>query len=518
MPYGLSGELRCPSVVSSSMGDSNPAILDRDPGQRPNRSLKDKVEKEILPSDNLSKILKEIVVGVRKVLRVDRAIVCRTRRNYEAVAIAESIVPGRKSMLKCRLGRFFGSHELVQFRAGKLQAIEDLRNVDFDRCPTKVLECFFEVSAKLVVPILLPAANENEKLSLWGLLIAHQCFTPHRWTQVEIDTMVLLANQLAQDIDRERQYRELEVAHEQLQQLTSANEIATFPIPQEVLGTNGHSSMIDNGELPAIEPVVKAAPAPPPKVPSIELLKSYIAYYVSRGKSIVSPVFDVLPFQGVTYNYNGYHLNFESFWRWLKHRPDFQQLYLVGDMRCFGHFLEGRYTVSECERCHLPIPSCYGVAYDVPECALCDDECPVKLQESGREFPMTNVVAVGDSPSNWWEVGRFFEKNRFDVTFVEEPAEIVAQRLRKNIDFVMIRSNLAETEALNWARALRQHPRLSNVPIVALSDRAGYGLPWLQHSLDLEDYLLPPLNGEHLVRHLQSQRQSYQSLLSWFPR
>ncbi|PPT08318.1 two-component sensor histidine kinase [Geitlerinema sp. FC II] len=463
-------------------------------------------------TQNLNKTLKEISIGLRKILRVDRTLVCQIRRDREAVVIAEALAPGRKSMLKCRLGRFFSPEEITQFHVGNVQAIEDLSTVDLDRCPTKILECFFEVSAKLAVPILLPATEEYPIPRLWGLLMAHQCFIPHRWTQSQIDTMVLLAEQVATDIDREQRYQALEAAHEQLEQLTCIREIEAFSLETrttDVLEMDGFSPP-EPVSSPRRQPTVEASPT--------AVLKSYVAYYLSRGKAIVSPVSEVPQFHGVTYSYDGYHLDFDNFWRWLQQRSDFLQLYLEGDLRCFGHFLEGRYTVSECERCHLPIPASYGVAYDAPECALCDEECPVKAQESGREFPMTNVVAVGDAPSNPWESDRFFEKNCFDVTFVEEPAEILAQRIQKKIDVVMIRSHLSETEGVSWAKELREHPSLAKTPIVALSDRAGYGLPWLEHSLDLEDYLLPPLNGEHLVRHLQRQRRSYKCLLHWFPR
>ncbi|MGC9504191.1 GAF domain-containing protein [Baaleninema sp.] len=463
---------------------------------------------------NLNKILKEILLGLRKILRVDRVLVCQTRRDREAVVVAESLAPGRKSMLKCRLGRFFASEEITQFHLSKVQAIEDLSSVDIDRCPTKILECFFEVSAKLVVPILLPVTEERPTPQLWGLLMAHQCFTPHRWTQAQIDTMVLLGKQLAGDIDREQRYQALEAAHHHLEELTCIRDLDPFPVRQEM-----ESSAAEVLEPEALsEPVLLPRRSPAIEASPMAVLKSYVAYYLSRGKAILSPVFEVPRFHGITYSYDGYHLDFESFWGWLQQRPDFLQLYLEGDLRCFGHFLEGRYTVSECQRCHLPIPASYGVAYDAPECALCDEECPVKAQESGREFPMTNVISVGDAPSNSWEIDRFFEKNCFDVTFVEEPAEILAQRILKKIDVVIIRSSLSETEGVNWAEELRQHPRLVKTPIVALSDRAGDGLPWVEHSLDLEDYLLPPLNGEHLVRHLKRHRRSHKCLLHWFPR
>lgn len=415
--------------------------------------------------------------------------------------VAESLNPGRSSMLKCRLGRFFGADEIRQFQAGKLQAIADLNSMDLDRCPTKILECFFDVSAKLVVPILLPEAAENQ---LWGLLVAHQCYTPRNWVRAEIETTVLLAQQLARSLDRDRQYCQLENAYQELQYAREIHHPQPSPSePQASITPSPQPS-------PHPSPAIDASPA--------EILKSYVAYYLSRGKSILSPHHGVLEFEGVVYSYEGYHLEFESFWRQLQRRSDFAQLYLMGDMRCFEHFLDGCYTVSECQRCHLPIPSRYGVAYDVPECALCDDECPTKAAQAAGTTQTMRVVSVGEAPGDIHQTVRLFERNCYQVDFVEEPAEILAQRPTHPIDIVTFRASLTEVEAKQWAMQLRENPRFANAPILALSDRAGYGLPWMLHPLDLEDYFLPPLNGEHLVKHLRWHKLAKSRLLHWFPR
>ena len=453
-------------------------------------------------SDQFPALLNETVDGVRRILRADRVILCCTTRKWEAMVVAEARAPGRSSMLRCRLGRFFGSEEILHFEQGKLQVIADLNSMDLDRCPTKILECFFEVSAKLVVPVRL---EEPQGMYLWGLLAVHQCYTPRDWSQREIDTTVWLAQQLAKSLERDRRYCELQAAHEALQE--------TAFIHQESL------------LRPLAKPTVNFEPTPPEsespsqtvRVPPQELLKSYVAYYLSRGKAIMSPHQGSLGFPGAVYSYEGYRFEFENFWRRLQERSDFRQLYLMGDMRCFEHFLEGSYTVLECQRCHLPIPTRYGRVYDGPECTLCDD-CPTKWAKSERSQATTRVLAVGEVPTESRETQRLFRQNRYEVQFVETPGEVLSRLWGTGVDVITLQGDLSESQGRHWASQLRQDSRFAELPIWGLSDRAGYGLPWMVRPLELQHYLLPPLSGEYLVRYLRSRRQEQTPLLHWFPR
>ncbi|MFO8038571.1 MAG: GAF domain-containing protein [Sodalinema sp.] len=452
-------------------------------------------------SDQFPALLHETVEGVRKILRADRVILCRTTRKWEATVVAESHAPGRSSMLKCRLGRFFGTEEILQFQEGKLQAIADLNSMDLDRCPTKILECFFEVSAKLVVPVRL---EEMQGLSLWGLLAVHQCYTARSWSQREIDTTLLLAQQLARSLERDRRYCELQAAHEALRETAFIHQEQLFrPLAKPDLEPQ-ETSNISRSPSPA----VTASPE--------ELLKSYVAYYLSRGKGIMSPHQGSLGFPGAVYGYEGYRFEFENFWRRLQERSDFRRLYLMGDMRCFENFLEGSYTVLECQRCHLPIPSRYGRVYEGPECTLCDD-CPTKWADSERSNGTTRVLAVGEAPLQLRETQRLFRQNRYEVQFVETPEEALSQSLGTSLDVVTLQGDLSEAQGRCWASQLREDSRFAKLPILGLSDRAGYGLPWMGHPLELQHYLLPPLSGEHLVRYLRRRREQT-PLLYWFPR
>jgi len=162
-----------------------------------------------------------------------------------------------------------------------------------------------------------------------------------------------------------------------------------------------------------------------------ELLMSYVAYYVSRGKTVISPLTGLVCFTGTVYNYQGYHINFQSFWQQLQQRNDWNELYIEGDNCCFREFLNGSYTVTECARCNLPIPTVEGHAYAVPNCALCDDSLMCEKAKSdpesnycANELEITRVLAIGTNPNDLNQQKKLFSVNRFQVNFVLTPEEI----------------------------------------------------------------------------------------------
>ena len=262
---------------------------------------------------------------------------------------------------------------------------------------------------------------------------------------------------------------------------------------------------------------------------STELLQSYVAYYLSRGKTVISPLFGPIPFEGSVYEYWGYHSDFQDFWQQLTSRRDFRELYLKGDVYPFGDFLGGSYTLGECARCQLPIPQSSCHAYTVRNCTLCDDRSMFEKpqaysqpQEFEEELDVTRVLAIGTPPTDYKSLEELFSLNGFEVMFITHPEEVTPESLLDGIDMVLIHAELPEAEGQAWARELRRHPQLQHVPIVALSTKAGQGHPWVERTLRVEDYLLVPLSGDRLAhrlaRLLQFEPSSYRDALHWFPR
>jgi PAS domain S-box-containing protein len=262
---------------------------------------------------------------------------------------------------------------------------------------------------------------------------------------------------------------------------------------------------------------------------STDLLQSYVAYYLSRGKTVISPRFDAISFEGSVYEYWGYHSDFQDFWKQLASRRDFRELYLEGEIYSFGDFLGESCTVGECARCQLPIPMSSGHAYTVPNCTLCDDllmsqkaQAYSEPQDFEEELEVTRVLAIGTPPTDYKTLQKLFSLNGFEVMFISKPEDVTPPSLPRAVDMVLIYAEVSEAEGQAWARELRRHPQIQHVPIVALSAKAGHGHPWIERTLRVEDYLLVPLGGEHLAhrlaRLLPFEPSSYTDALHWFPR
>ncbi|MCA1991221.1 MAG: GGDEF domain-containing protein [Coleofasciculus sp. S288] len=258
-----------------------------------------------------------------------------------------------------------------------------------------------------------------------------------------------------------------------------------------------------------------------------ELLISYVAYYVSRGKRIISPQRGALSFQKSVYQYWGYHRDFQEFWRELQQHRNFHDLYVEGDLYCFGQFLSGNCTVGECTRCNLPIPMTAGHKYDTTNCTLCLDpwlpheEFAPPKQSLENQVGMTHVIAIGTPPTDCKNQEEWFALNGFTVSFVTKAEDLTGQSLSATIDLVLIHDSISEAEGKAWAQELSRYSQLQGVPIVALSAEAGQGLPWMNRTLGIADYVLTPYSGDRLARYLrqvlESQSNANLAALHWFP-
>lgn len=295
-----------------------------------------------------------------------------------------------------------------------------------------------------------------------------------------------------------------------------------------------HTKIVEQEQTPALPSSKEDSSLPVSRernytIIKTELLMSYVAYYVSRGKSVISPLSGSLPFKEPVYKYLGYQSNFLDFWKQLQQRRDFRELYIEGDVYSFGQFLDGSCTVDECARCDLPIPISEGHAYDVPNCTLCDESwvsdenfASLESQSFENEVEMIRVVAIGTPPTDEKNLEEWFFRNCFEVMFVSNPEEVTRQSLSSAVDLVLILSEISEAQGKAWAQELSRHPEFEGVPILALSTEAGHGLPWIERTLGIEDYILSPYSGDRLARYLRQvtkpQWNSETAMLHWFPR
>ncbi|MGK7901431.1 MAG: PAS domain S-box protein [Hormoscilla sp.] len=356
-------------------------------------------------------------------------------------------------------------------------------------------------------------------VSVWGGIIIVMPSDAYEWQDSEIEWLRTVANQLDMGLNQAVLYQQLAAAHQELKRWTAFEEIS-----------NPVTTILRGEELKKKPAGLESGPNSTaglrrPFLPEESLLMSYVAYYLSRGKTVLSLMSGPLAFEGKVYDYQGYHEDFQYFWQQLQQRRDFRELYLEGDSYCFGNFLEGSCTVSECARCQIPIPMPSDPAWSLPSCP-CDLEGTGqqdRQQEKGlNEVELTQVLAIGALPNNCKNLDKWFARNGFAVTFVSQPEEIIPQSLPDTIDMVLIHAEVSSVEGKAWAQKLRRHPQLNSAPIVALSAEAGQSMNWVERDLGVEDYLLTPLGGDRLAAHLRGCSQSQLSFagteLHWFPR
>ena len=257
-----------------------------------------------------------------------------------------------------------------------------------------------------------------------------------------------------------------------------------------------------------------------------ELLKSYVAYFLSRGISLSSPGAEILPFNGLVYQYQGYHQDFLNLWRQIEKRKDYSQLSLNGDNHQFQDFLEGDYEVQECALCRLPIATPTKHMYGLVNCSLClqDGGCCQRKQAANeiQSEPIFKVLVITDSQENIRNLQQWLHNNQVEAIFIYDLTEINQGLLSQSFSGIIIDHHLKQDTVENWVKQLQQYASFQEVPIIALSEKAGNGIPWLERQLKLEDYILTPFNGDKLVNYLKNLSATNTALANgdvyWFPR
>ncbi|MEM8781170.1 MAG: GAF domain-containing protein, partial [Cyanobacteria bacterium P01_G01_bin.49] len=131
-------------------------------------------------------ILEATVYQVRKELWCDRVIVYHFSEDWYGTVVAESVLPGCPKALYAKIkDPCFEEGYVEQYKAGRVQAINNVHEAGLTECHLKQLEPF-GVKASLIAPIV----KDNH---LFGLLIAHECAAPRNWQPWEIDLFTQIA-------------------------------------------------------------------------------------------------------------------------------------------------------------------------------------------------------------------------------------------------------------------------------------------------------------------------------------
>lgn len=149
----------------------------------------------IRKSTHFDTIVQTGVREVRRLFKVDRAIVYLFDQDWYGTIIAESVafdIPaafGAKVADPC-----FAEKYIEKYRAGRVHAIADVDAANLDPCYRGQLKQF-QVKANLVAPMVVEG-------QLIGLLVVHQCQAPRDWQAAEKNLLVQIAVHLGYAIEQ----------------------------------------------------------------------------------------------------------------------------------------------------------------------------------------------------------------------------------------------------------------------------------------------------------------------------
>lgn len=183
------------------------------------------VTQRISQSLDLQEILDTTVQELRRLVDSQRVLVYRfDGADGSGRVIAEALAKGWPSLLNQAIeDRCFAvdSAAMQGYLRGRIQRTNDIQMANLSRCYVRLLSGL-QVQANLVIPIL-------QGDYLWGLLTCQQCDGPRNWSDLEVDTLAQLANQLAIAIQKSELYEQLQRANQELQHLATHDKLTKLP-------------------------------------------------------------------------------------------------------------------------------------------------------------------------------------------------------------------------------------------------------------------------------------------------
>lgn len=142
--------------------------------------------------DNL---IVETTNHLRHTLAVDRVVLYYFYSHWHGQVTFESLSSDKFSILGSTGGdECFNNEYAALYLEGRVRTIPDIKLEPIADCHRDFLRSL-QVRANLAVPILIKKTTDKQ---LWGLLIAHHCQAPRKWTPSEISMMQAEAEKLAQ--------------------------------------------------------------------------------------------------------------------------------------------------------------------------------------------------------------------------------------------------------------------------------------------------------------------------------
>lgn len=186
----------------------------------------------IRQSLNLDDILNATVHEVRQLLQADRVFICRFDAEGNGLVIAESVLPEWTSALGWTSDASVYPEIQAMFADEPICVVNDTSKVE--RTPfIRKYHDLYQVQAGIGVAIFsqpscsdppngervdLETKTVANQLTLFGLLIVHQCSQPRQWQAVEIDLIEQLGTQVSIAIQQGQLYQQVQLLNSNLEQ------------------------------------------------------------------------------------------------------------------------------------------------------------------------------------------------------------------------------------------------------------------------------------------------------------
>ncbi len=164
---------------------------------------------------DLNEVFEKAVQGALRILQADRVVIYRFHPDWRGYISAEAVVPSWPRALGEKIeDACIGEHLIEEYKQGRVVPTNNVLEAGFHPEHLKLMERL-AIKSNLVTPILKDG-------QLFGLLIAHQCSSPHVWQQSEINFLKELAIRVGLALERVNFLAQKEAETERAQNL---NEI-----------------------------------------------------------------------------------------------------------------------------------------------------------------------------------------------------------------------------------------------------------------------------------------------------
>ncbi len=124
-------------------------------------------------------LLQQTISGIQANLDTDRVVLYYFYRQWQGQVICEAVKYQGLSILgSTGADECFNDEYAALYLGGRARAIADIETANIQDCHREFLQSI-KVRSNLVVPVITHG-------SLWGLLVAHECFNPRTWTEADI--------------------------------------------------------------------------------------------------------------------------------------------------------------------------------------------------------------------------------------------------------------------------------------------------------------------------------------------